>query len=121
MKYQRLRGVKDVLPTDSFLWESIISKAVETFKLYNYSMIITPTMEESGLFSRSVGEATDIVMKEMYTFKDKKERDIALRPEGTASIARAYIENSMEEKSNLFYVGQMFRYEKPQKGRDREF
>ncbi len=121
MKYQRLRGVKDVLPADSFLWEHIIVKAVEILKLYNYSMIITPTMEDAGLFSRSVGEETDIVLKEMYTFKDKKERDIALRPEGTASIARAYIENSMEEKSNLFYIGQMFRYEKPQKGRDREF
>jgi len=121
VKFQRLRGVKDVLPAESFLWEQVIAKAVETFKLYNYSLIITPTIEDTGLFTHGVGEATDIVMKEMYSFKDKKERDITLRPEGTASVVRAYIENSLEEKSDLYYIGQMFRYERPQKGRDREF
>jgi histidyl-tRNA synthetase len=120
MKYSRLRGVKDVLPDESFIWEYIITKAIEIFRRYNYELIIVPTIEEEGLFIRSIGEGTDIVLKEMYNFTDKKGRKIALRPEGTASVVRAFVE-SPGEKTDFYYIGQMFRYDKPQKGRDREF
>jgi len=120
MKYSRLRGVKDVLPDESFIWEYIITKAIEIFKRYNYELIIVPTIEEEELFIRSIGEGTDIVLKEMYNFTDKKGRKIALRPEGTASVVRAFVE-SPGEKTDFYYIGQMFRYDKPQKGRDREF
>jgi histidyl-tRNA synthetase len=121
MKYQRLRGVKDIFSPDNITWEKIIGAAYSTLKLHNYSLIITPTIEEISLFSRGIGEASDIVMKEMYDFNDKKGRHIVLRPEGTASVVRAFIENSLPEKSDLFYIGQMFRYERPQTGRYREF
>ena len=104
MKYQRLRGVKDVFSPDNSVWESIIAAAVSVFKTYNYSLIITPTIEEISLFSRGIGEASDIVMKEMYDFNDKKGRHIVLRPEGTASVVRAYIENSLPEKNTLITV-----------------
>ncbi|HRU38317.1 MAG TPA: histidine--tRNA ligase [Candidatus Goldiibacteriota bacterium] len=121
MKYARLRGVKDVFGAESAAWEKVVSSAAAVFKRYGYSLIITPVIEERALFCRGIGEASDIVMKEMYDFKDKKGRDIVLRPEGTASIVRAYIENSLPAKSDLWYIGPMFRYEKPQKGRNREF
>ena len=121
VKFNRLRGVKDVIPPDSAVWEHVIKRAAEVMKLYNYKLIVVPTIEERALFVRGIGDGTDIVVKEMYDFKDKKGRDIVLRPEGTASVVRAYIENSLPEKSDLYYIGQMFRYEKPQKGRDREF
>ena len=121
MKYSRLRGTRDILPGESALWQHVIIKSFEIFNSCNYSFILTPTIEDKNLFIRGTGEGTDIVQKEMYDFKDKKGRDIVLRPEGTPSIVRAYIENSMPEKSNVYYMGQMFRYEKPQKGRNREF
>jgi len=121
MKFQRLRGTQDVLPDKSFLWQKVIIGAFEIFKKYGIKLIITPTIEDKNLFIRSIGEGTDIVIKEMYEFKDKKGRDIVLRPEGTASVVRAYIENSLPEKIDLCYIGPMFRYEKPQKGRNREF
>jgi histidyl-tRNA synthetase len=121
VKYQRLRGVKDTFPPESLLWEHAVAKIFGVLKNYGYRLILTPVIEEKALFSRGIGEASDMVMKEMYDFKDKKGRDIVLRPEGTASVVRAYIENSLPEKSDLCYIGQMFRYEKPQKGRNREF
>ena len=121
MKYQRLRGVKDVLPEITPAWENILKIASGIFKLYDYRLIITPTIEEIGLFTRGIGESSDIVMKEMYDFKDKKGRHIVLRPEGTASVVRAFIENNLGPKANLYYSGQMFRYERPQAGRYREF
>ncbi|MFW6210891.1 MAG: histidine--tRNA ligase, partial [bacterium] len=121
MLYKRLRGVKDVAGNDSLLWENIIKTVSEVMKRSGYRLIITPVIEETALFVRGVGEASDIVLKEMYDFKDKKGRDIVLRPEGTASIVRAYIENSLPERSDLFYMGPMFRYERPQTGRYREF
>ncbi|MCX8094067.1 MAG: histidine--tRNA ligase [Candidatus Goldbacteria bacterium] len=121
MKFQRLRGTKDILPPESLLWEKVIINTFNILKNYGIKLIITPTIEDRNLFIRSIGEGTDIVIKEMYEFKDKKGRDIALRPEGTASIVRAYIENSLPEKIDLCYLGPMFRYEKPQKGRNREF
>ncbi len=121
MKYSRLRGVKDIYGADSLLWRKLIASCVKVFEKYNYSLIITPTIEELSLFTRGIGEGSDMVIKEMYNFKDKGNRDIALRPEGTASVVRAYIENSLPEKSSLYYIGQMFRYERPQTGRYREF
>lgn len=121
MKFQRLRGTKDVIPPESFMWEEIIYKTFRILKQYGIKLIITPTIEDRNLFIRGIGEGTDIVIKEMYEFKDKKGRDIVLRPEGTASIVRAFIENLLPENIDLFYIGPMFRYEKPQKGRNREF
>lgn len=121
MKYQRLRGVRDTFAPESGAWENVIAAAMKAMKNYGYSLIITPVIEEKALFCRGIGEGSDIVMKEMYDFKDKKGRDIVLRPEGTASVVRAFIENSMPVKSDLWYIGPMFRYEKPQKGRNREF
>jgi histidyl-tRNA synthetase len=121
MKYQRLRGVKDVTPLESPVWEHILAKTAGVFKLYDFQLMITPTIEEIGLFARGLGEGSDIVIKEMYDFKDKKGRHITLRPEGTASVVRAYIENNLPPRSNIYYAGQMFRYERPQAGRYREF
>jgi len=121
MKYSRLRGVKDIYGADSFLWQKLIASCALVFDKYNYTLIIPPTIEDLALFTRGIGEGSDIVIKEMYNFKDKGDRDIALRPEGTASVTRAYIENSMPEKSSFYYMGQMFRYERPQTGRYREF
>jgi histidyl-tRNA synthetase len=121
MKFQRLRGTQDVIPPESFIWQEVIINTFNILRQYGIKLIITPTIEDRNLFIRSVGEGSDIVIKEMYEFKDRKGRDIALRPEGTASVVRAYIENSLPEKIDLCYIGPMFRYEKPQKGRNREF
>ncbi len=121
MKFSRLRGVKDVFGDETEIWEKISSAARKMFSLYGYSNIITPVIEDVNLFARGIGEGTDIVLKEMYDFKDKGDRHIVMRPEGTASVVRAYIENSLPPKSDLYYYGPMFRYERPQKGRFREF
>jgi len=119
-----LRGTKDILPADVGVWQHIESSCRYIFAIYGYKEIRTPVIEEAKLFIRSIGDGTDIVQKEMYVFSDRGGRTIALRPEGTASIARAYIENSLGEKQNvkkLFYIGPMFRSERPQKGRQRQF
>ncbi len=123
-KYTRVRGTQDFLPERAELLHFINESAVSFFENYGYRLIITPTFENSELFKRSVGESTDIIQKEMYEFKDKGGRDLALRPEGTASVVRAYIENNLGELPKpvkLIYVSQMFRYERPQAGRYREF
>ncbi|MFH1783067.1 MAG: histidine--tRNA ligase [Candidatus Omnitrophota bacterium] len=119
-----LRGTKDILPQETKLWQFIEQSARDIFSIYNYKEIRTPVIEEASLFIRSIGDATDIVQKEMYVFTDRGERTIALRPEATASIVRAYIENSLGQDqfiSKLFYIGPMFRSERPQKGRQRQF
>ncbi|MBU1887992.1 MAG: histidine--tRNA ligase, partial [Candidatus Omnitrophica bacterium] len=119
-----LRGTKDILPADAALWQFIESSARDIFAIYDYKEIRTPVIEEASLFIRSIGSATDIVQKEMYVFFDRGERSIALRPEATASIFRAFLENSLgQEKAvtKLFYIGPMFRSERPQKGRQRQF
>lgn len=119
-----LRGTKDILPADAALWQFIESSARDIFAIYDYKEIRTPVIEEASLFIRSIGNATDIVQKEMYVFSDRGEKSIALRPEATASIVRAYLENSLgQEKAvtKLFYIGPMFRSERPQKGRQRQF
>ncbi|MGM0365618.1 MAG: histidine--tRNA ligase [Actinomycetota bacterium] len=118
------RGTADIYGPDLEYRNYIISKSKELFARFNYSQIVTPTFEHTEVFSRSIGEATDIVQKEMYTFKDKKGRSLTLRPEGTASIVRSVVENKLYSGNlplKLFYSGNMFRYERPQKGRMREF
>lgn len=117
------RGTKDILPEDITYWTHIESTARSIFKLYDYNEIRTPIFESVDLFNRVIGES-DIVKKEMYTFTDKGNRNLALRPEGTAPIARAFITNRLDRKaaeSKLFYIGPMFRYERPQAGRYRQF
>ncbi len=118
------RGTKDFFGNDIKYRNFIINTARQLFFVYNYSEIITPAFEYTEVFSRSIGEGTDIVKKEMYTFLDKKGRSLTLRPEGTASVVRALIENKLYSNHlpvKLFYIGNMFRYERPQKGRMREF
>jgi histidyl-tRNA synthetase len=124
MKYKALYGTHDLLPEDSFKWQNLEEKVRKTISLYNYKEIRTPIFEETDLFARSIGQDTDIVQKEMYTFLDQGERSLTLRPEGTAGVVRAYLEHSLGEKSplvKLFYFGPMFRQERPQKGRQRQF
>ena len=118
------RGTIDIYGEDIDYRNYIINTAREIFKIFNFAEIITPAFEYTQVFSRSIGENTDIVQKQMYTFPDKKGRSLTLRPEGTASIVRAVLENKMYSERlplKLFYIGNMFRYEKPQKGRMREF
>lgn len=118
------KGTKDVLPKDSYKWQFIEEKARETAKLFSVKEIRTPTFEHTEVFLRGVGETTDIVNKEMYTFIDKGDRSITLKPEGTAGVARAFIENGMASLPmplKLFYITPCFRYERPQAGRLREF
>ncbi|MBD97283.1 histidine--tRNA ligase [bacterium] len=122
--FQTPRGTVDYLPDKTPLWQKIERTARHIFELYNYQEIKTPIFESTDLFTSSIGGDTDIVSKEMYTFLDKKGRSLTLRPEGTAAIARAYIQHALHRKGNhhlLFYVGPMFRYERPQAGRFRQF
>jgi histidyl-tRNA synthetase len=119
------RGTADILPGESELWQYVEAKARDISRRYNYAEIRTPMFEHTELFQRGVGESTDIVEKEMYTFIDKGDRSVTLRPEGTASVVRAYVENKLygapQQPSKLFYIGPMFRYERPQAGRMRQF
>ena len=118
------RGTNDILPPESHKWAYIEALLRRLSKIYNFDEIRTPMFEYTELFSRTVGESTDSVQKEMYTFKDKGGRDLTLRPEGTAPVARAFLERGLEGGAlprKLFYLGPMFRYEKPQAGRYREF
>lgn len=119
------RGTIDVLPGEVEKWQYIEGWARELCQRYNYAEIRTPIFEHTELFERGVGEATDIVQKEMYTFLDKGKRSVTLRPEGTAPVVRAYVENKLYAEANqpqkLFYIGPMFRYERPQAGRLRQF
>ena len=118
------KGTKDVLPSDSYKWQFVEKTAREVASLFGASEIRTPTFEHTEVFLRGVGETTDIVNKEMYTFLDKGGRSITLKPEGTAGVARAFVENGMHSQvlpAKLFYITQCFRYERPQAGRLREF
>lgn len=118
------RGVFDILPPESEKWVYLENALREVSSLYNFREIRTPHLEQEELFSRAVGDATDIVEKEMYTFQDKAGRRLTLRPEGTAAVARAFLEHALFSGPlpvKLFYIGSMFRYEKPQAGRYREF
>ncbi|MGX0480563.1 histidyl-tRNA synthetase [Staphylococcus pasteuri] len=119
------RGTQDILPEDSIKWRYIENKLDQLMELYDYQEIRTPIFESTELFARGVGDSTDVVQKEMYTFKDKGDRSITLRPEGTAGVVRSYIEHKMQGNPNqpvkLYYNGPMFRYERKQKGRYRQF
>ncbi|WP_306302852.1 histidine--tRNA ligase [Alicyclobacillus shizuokensis] len=124
MLVQRPRGTSDILPATVGLWRQIEDVVRRTFAEYHYAEIRTPMFEHTELFARGVGETTDIVEKEMYTFEDRGGRSLTLRPEGTAGVIRAYVENKLYGQpgvAKLFYLGPMFRYEKPQKGRERQF
>ncbi len=124
MKYKAPRGVKDILPQDIIFWQEIEHNAYELLEGENFSEIRLPVFEKTELFTRGIGQHTDIVEKQMYTFKDKKGRDLSLRPEGTAGIIRAYLENKLyvsARETKLYYSGPMFRYERPQAGRMRQF
>ena len=119
-----LRGMKDILFEDALKFEYFIKTASNIVRNYGYSYIETPILEETALFKRSVGDSSDIVNKEMYQFIDKGGRDVCLRPEGTAGVVRAFISNKLDRTQKgyrFFYYGPMFRYERPQKGRLREF
>jgi len=119
-----VRGMNDLLSPDSAKWHYFESRCRELFSRYGYQEVRTPILESTELFSRGIGEATDIVEKEMYTFPDKSERSMTMRPEGTASCVRAYIQHSMHRKEPVtrwFYSGPMFRYERMQTGRYRQF
>lgn len=119
-----LRGMKDLTFEESERFVHIITTATDISKKYGYSYIETPILEETGLFKRSVGESSDIVGKEMYQFEDKGGNDVCMRPEGTAGIVRAFISAKLDRqpvKQKFYYYGPMFRYERPQKGRLREF
>lgn len=119
-----VRGTKDILGEDALKYTHIANVTQEVCEKYGYSFIKTPIFEETDLFKRGIGEATDVVEKEMYTFKDRGDRSLTLRPENTASVVRCYLENSIyakEDVSRFYYNGSMFRYERPQAGRQREF
>ena len=121
---QKLKGTRDILPKEVLTWQYIEAKAKKLFEKYGYNEIRTPIIESLDLFQRGVGETTDVVQKEMYNFEDKGGRKIALRPEGTAGVVRAYIEDGLSSEPSplkLWYKMSMYRYENVQKGRQREF
>jgi len=125
MKYRSIRGMEDILPENARVWQHIERIARRDLEGCGYGEIRTPVLEDTAIFVRGVGKNTDIVRKEMYTFTDKKERSLTLRPEGTAPIVRAYIEHSLDKVAprikRFYYIGPMFRSERPQKGRSRQF
>jgi histidyl-tRNA synthetase len=123
-KIKAIYGTKDILPAEAPLWFKIMTTVARETASCNYAFIHPPIFEATELFSRGIGETTDIVSKEMYTFKDQGDRSLTLRPEGTASVVRAYIEHSMGAREGLvkvWYLGPMFRQERPQAGRLRQF
>ncbi|MCZ6541578.1 MAG: histidine--tRNA ligase [Nitrospinae bacterium] len=124
MKIKSIKGVKDILPGETEKWQWAESVAHRIFTRYGFKEIRLPIFEYTDLFKRSIGDTTDIVEKEMYSFRDKGDNDLTLRPEGTASVVRSYIEHNMHSQNpltKLYYFGPMFRYERPQAGRLRQF
>lgn len=124
MKFRRPRGTNDIFGDKMLLWQRVERELVSVLRSYGYNEIRTPIFEATELFVRTVGEGTDIVSKEMYTFKDKKGRSLTLRPENTAPVMRAYLENGLFRRGGIakfYYLGPMFRYDRPQAGRYREF
>lgn len=121
---QAIRGMNDILPEQSPLWRYFEGTVAGLLDTYGYSQIRTPIVEFTELFKRSIGEVTDIVEKEMYTFEDRNGDSLTLRPEGTAACVRAVLEHGITgngQVQKLWYIGQMFRHERPQKGRYRQF
>ncbi|RKZ00117.1 MAG: histidine--tRNA ligase [Candidatus Hydrothermota bacterium] len=121
LKYTKIKGTRDILPEEYSLWRELLERAFKILRSYGYNFIVTPTFERTELFIRSIGDTTDIVEKEMYTFTDRGGRSLTLRPEGTAPVVRAYLENPLIPPQKLAYFMNMFRAERPQKGRFREF
>ncbi|EPV01064.1 histidine--tRNA ligase [Streptococcus agalactiae] len=126
MKLKKPKGTQDILPGESAKWQYVENVIRNLFKQYHYDEIRTPMFEHYEVISRSVGDTTDIVTKEMYDFHDKGDRHITLRPEGTAPVVRSYVENKLfapevQKPTKMYYIGSMFRYERPQAGRLREF
>jgi histidyl-tRNA synthetase len=124
MAIQAIKGVKDILPVDIPMWLHLEAIARKLFEDYGFSEIRVPVFEYTELFARSIGTSTDIVEKEMYTFEDRDGKKITLRPEGTAGVVRAFVEHKMysdNQITRLYYMGPMFRHERPQKGRYRQF
>ncbi|MEA3409210.1 MAG: ATP phosphoribosyltransferase regulatory subunit, partial [Candidatus Eisenbacteria bacterium] len=124
MTYKAPRGTRDVLPEESWKWQRVERAFRETSDRFGYREIRLPVFEETELFARGIGDATDIVRKEMYTFADRKGRSLTLRPEGTAGVVRSFIEHNMgrgARLTKLYYFCPMFRYERPQAGRYRQF
>ena len=124
MSLKALKGFKDILPAESATWQRIEATARDLFHRYGFAEIRVPILEKTGLFVRSIGEATDIVEKEMYTFADRNGSSLTMRPEGTAPVLRAFIEHSLhmlQPIQRLYTIGPMFRHERPQKGRLRQF
>lgn len=124
MNYRAIKGTKDILPAESSRWQRVEQTIRDVFHQFNYKEIRTPIFEQTSLFARSIGELTDIVGKEMYTFADRSGESVTLRPEGTASVMRAYIQNNLAQDQPLtkvYYLGPMFRQERPQAGRLRQF
>ena len=123
-KFQAIRGTRDLLPPETALWSRVEQTAQEVFASYGFAEVRLPIFEETDLFARSIGLETDVVSKEMYTFVDRDEASVSLRPEATASVCRAYLENGMQQLPQpvkLYTIGPMFRRERPQKGRYRQF
>ncbi|MGB0156435.1 MAG: histidine--tRNA ligase [Luminiphilus sp.] len=120
--YRAIRGMVDILPEETPLWQSMETAALEVLSSYGYSEMRLPIIESTDLFARSIGEVTDIVEKEMYTFADRNDDSMTLRPEGTAGCVRAVVQHNLAvTPQRLWYMGPMFRYERPQKGRQRQF
>lgn len=124
VKFEAPRGMEDILPGEVTQWQWLEAKARNFFHSWGFREIRTPILESTGLFTRSIGETTDIVHKEMYSFKDRGDRELTMRPEMTASVARSVIENNLtrnQKSVELYYIGPMFRAERPQAGRKRQF
>jgi histidyl-tRNA synthetase len=124
MKYNGLKGMEDILPPDIAVWQAVEAAARDIFGRYGFQEIRVPILESTDIFIRGIGEATDIVEKEMYTFTDKGNRSVSMRPEGTAPVVRCFVEKNLHTlppPQKLYYTGPMFRYERPQKGRFRQF
>ena len=122
-KIQSIRGMNDLLPHESHIWQHIECVVADVLNSYGYREIRFPILEQTALFKRAIGEVTDIVEKEMYTFEDRNGDSLTLRPEGTASCVRACEQNGLlyNQTQKLWYAGPMFRHERPQKGRLRQF
>jgi len=124
LEFQSIKGFKDILPGESIIWQELATEVRKKFSTFGFKEIKTPILERTELFSRGIGQETDIVSKEMYSFKDSKGRGLTLRPEATASVVRAYIQNRLYQAfpvQKLYNIGPMFRHERPQKGRFRQF
>lgn len=124
MEFSSIKGFKDILPSEAGTWQKVQKEAREILRSFGFQEIMVPLLEMTELFSRSIGEETDIVSKEMYTFTDSKGKSMSLRPEATASLVRAYIQHRLYQNNpiqKLFTIGPMFRHERPQKGRFRQF